>query len=483
MNSARARWTALSVLCIGTLMTVLDETIVNVALPVMQRELGFTQAGVSWVINAYLLAYGGLLIFAGRLGDLIGHRRVLLIGVSVFTVASVSAGLSSNATMLVISRFAQGGGAAMITAVTLALIVTMFTDQREQTRAIGFYSFTFAGGGALGLLVGGVLMQLTSWQWLFFINLPIGLLSLVVGWRLLPRGRGPGLTAGLDILGAGLLVSAVSLSVYGVITAEHLGWGGQTLVALGVAVVLLIAFVVRQRTARVPLLALRILKDRDVAGANVVQFLVTGALYGSFFLATLLLQQVLGYAPMQMALSFVPLTVVTAIASILLAPFVTARFGERIALVLGLLVFLAGALLLSHVPVDGGYLADVLVPLLLLGLGIGTVLPPIMGLAMSGAAPDQVGVVSGLANSTGMIGGAVWTAVVASLSGAVTSTLVAAGADERVALRDGLAVGALAIAGVLGVALVVAGVVLRRRIPEEAQGSADRDRRDVPTAL
>lgn len=421
MNSARARWTALSVLCIGTLMTVLDETIVNVALPVMQRELGFTQAGVSWVINAYLLAYGGLLIFAGRLGDLIGHRRVLLIGVSVFTVASVSAGLSSNATMLVISRFAQGSGAAMITAVTLALIVTMFTDQREQARAIGFYSFTFAGGGALGLLVGGVLMQLTSWQWLFFINLPIGLL--------------------------------------------------------------LIAFVVRQRTARVPLLALRILKDRDVAGANVVQFLVTGALYGCFFLATLLLQQVLGYAPMQMALSFVPLTVVTAIASILLAPFVTARFGERIALVLGLLVFLAGALLLSHVPVDGGYLADVLVPLLLLGLGIGTVLPPIMGLAMSGAAPDQVGVVSGLANSTGMIGGAVWTAVVASLSGAVTSTLVAAGADERVALRDGLAVGALAIAGVLGVALVVAGVVLRRRIPEEAQGSADRDRRDVPTAL
>ncbi|MPS75792.1 MAG: MFS transporter [Microbacterium sp.] len=250
MNSARARWTALSVLCIGTLMTVLDETIVNVALPVMQRELGFTQAGVSWVINAYLLAYGGLLIFAGRLGDLIGHRRVLLIGVSVFTVASVSAGLSSNATMLVISRFAQGGGAAMITAVTLALIVTMFTDQREQTRAIGFYSFTFAGGGALGLLVGGVLMQLTSWQWLFFINLPIGLLSLVVGWRLLPRGRGPGLTAGLDILGAGLLVSAVSLLVYGVITAEHLGWGGQTLVDLGVAVVLLIVAIVWAITQR-----------------------------------------------------------------------------------------------------------------------------------------------------------------------------------------------------------------------------------------
>lgn len=463
MKLAPARWTALVVLCIGTLMTILDETIVNVALPVMQEELGFTQAGVSWVINAYLIAYGGLLIFAGRLGDLIGHRRVLLIGVALFAVASVSAGLSMNAVMLVVSRFAQGAGAALITAVTLALIVTMFTDPAEQARAIGFYSFTFAGGGALGLLVGGVLMQLASWQWLFFINVPVGLLSLVVGWRLLPRGRSLGLSAGLDLIGAGLLVSAVSLLVYGVINAEHLGWGGVTLAMLGGATILLVAFVVRQRTAKVPLLDLRILKDRDVAGANIVQFLVTGGLYGSFFLATLILQQVLGYAPMQMALSFVPLTIATAIASILIAPFLAARLGERTVLVLGLLVFLAGALLLAHVPVGGEYFGDVLPPLLLLGFGIGVVLPPIMGLAMSGAAPDQVGVVSGLANSTGMIGGAFWTAVVASLSGAVTRELAAAGSDERSALRDGLASGALAIASILVIAVVVAAVVLRRR--------------------
>lgn len=472
MKTAHARWAALIVLCIGTLMTILDETIVNVALPVMQEELGFTQAGVSWVINAYLIAYGGLLIFAGRLGDLIGHRRVLLIGVTIFTAASVAAGLSANAVMLVAARFGQGVGAALITAVTLALIVTMFTEPAEQTRAIGFYSFTFAGGGALGLLVGGVLMQLTSWQWLFFINVPIGLLSLLVGWRLLPRGRGPGLSAGLDLLGAGLLVSAVSLLVSGIINAEHHGWGGTTLVLLGGAVALLLAFVIRQRVARVPLLHLGILRDRDVAGANIVQFLVTGGLYGSFFLATLLLQQVLGYAPMQMALSFVPLTIVTAIASILLAPFLTARLGERATLLAGLVVFLAGAVLLSHVPVGGDYLADVLAPLLLLGLGIGVVLPPIMALAMSGAAEDQVGVVSGLANSTGMIGGAFWTAVVASLSGAVTSGLLEAGVGERDALRQGLAVGALTLALVLVVALVVALVVLRRRSPGEPADAA-----------
>jgi len=468
MKASRARWIALVVLCIGTLMTILDETIVNVALPVMQKELGFSQAGVSWVINAYLIAYGGLLVFAGRLGDLLGHRRVLLIGVSVFTVASVAAGLSPSAIILVASRFGQGVGAALITAVTLALIVTMFTEPREQARAIGFYSFTFAGGGALGLLLGGVLMQLASWQWLFFINLPIGLVSLVVGWRLLPRGRALGLGRGLDVVGAGLLVAAVSLLVYGVITAEHLGWGGTTIVSLGAAVILLFGFVLRQRRAKVPLLHLGVLRDRDVAGANVIQFLVTGGLYGSFFIATLLLQQVLGYAPMQMALSFVPLTIVTALASIVVAPFLAARFRERITLVVGLLAFLAGALLLARVPLGGGYLADVLAPLLLLGLGIGIVLPPIMSLAMSKAGEDEVGAVSGLANSTGMIGGAFWTAVVASVIGAVAGARGDAGAEGRAALAQGLAAGSLAIAAVLVVALVVALAVLRRRRDPEA---------------
>lgn len=467
MKTTRARWIALIVLCIGTLMTILDETIVNVALPVMQEELGFSQGGVSWVINAYLIAYGGLLVFAGRLGDLIGHRKVLLSGVAVFTAASVAAGLSQNAVMLVISRFAQGAGAALITAVTLALIVMMFTEPTEQTRAIGFYSFTFAGGGALGLLVGGVLMQLASWQWLFFINLPIGLISFVVGWRLLPRGRRLGLSAGLDILGAGLLVSSVSLLVYGIINAEHHGWGGTTLAYLGGAAILLTGFIVRQRLAKVPLLDLGVLRDRNVAGANAIQFLVTGGLYGSFFIATLLLQQVLGYTPMQMALSFVPLAVVTAIASILVAPFLTGRFGERITLIVGLVVFLAGALLLAGVPADGAYVANVLPSLLLLGLGIGTVLPPIMSLAMSTAKDDEVGVVSGLANSTGMIGGALWTAVVASIIGSVAGALTESGNAERAALSTGLMLGSLALAAVIVVALAVAVFVVRRRGADE----------------
>ncbi len=471
MKTTRARWIALIVLCIGSLMTILDETIVNVALPVMQEELGFTQGGVSWVINAYLIAYGGLLVFAGRLGDLIGHRKVLLSGVAVFTAASVAAGLSQNAVMLVIARFAQGAGAALITAVTLALIVMMFTEPAEQTRAIGFYSFTFAGGGALGLLVGGVLMQLASWQWLFFINLPIGLVSFMVGWRLLPRGRRLGLSAGLDILGAGLLVSSVSLLVYGIINAEHHGWGGTTLAYLGGAVILLTAFIIRQRLARVPLLDLGILRDRNVAGANVIQFLVTGGLYGSFFIATLLLQQVLGYSPMQMALSFVPLAVVTAIASILIAPFLTGRFRERITLIIGLVVFVMGALLLARVPVDGAYVTDVLPSLLLLGLGIGTVLPPIMNLAMSTAREDEVGVVSGLANSTGMIGGALWTAVVASIIGSVASGLTDSGAVERAALSTGLMLGSLALAVIVIVALAVAVFVVRRRDADENAGT------------
>ena len=469
MNSTRSRWTALVVLCIGTLMTVLDETIVNVALPVMQEELGFSQGGVSWVINAYLIAYGGLLVFAGRLGDLIGHKNVLITGITIFTVSSVIAGLSQNAITLVAARFGQGVGAALVTAVTLALIVTMFTEPAEQAKAIGFYSFTFAGGGAIGLLAGGVLMQLATWHWLFFINLPIGVISIILGIKLLPGGKGLGISAGLDVPGAGLLVSSVSLLVYSIIHAEHNGWAGMTLVFMVAAILLLVGFVIRQRKAKTPLFNLGVLRDRNVAGANIVQFLVSGSLYASFFVATLYLQQVLGYSPMQMAMTFIPLAVMTAIGSIAVSPYLAGKVGERINLIIALVIFIIGALLLARTPLQANFALDVLPSMLLLGLGVGVALPPIMTLAMSNAGEDEVGVISGLANSAGMVGGALWVAVVASISGSVAASMMGGGTAEVESVNSGLMVGSLALVGVLTIALLVTVFMIRQKTPQASE--------------
>ncbi|WP_218920535.1 MFS transporter [Lentzea guizhouensis] len=453
-------------------MTILDETIVNVALPVMRDELGFSQGGVSWVINAYLIAYGGLLVFAGRLGDLIGHKNVLLAGVTVFTVASAVAGLSQNSVTMVAARFGQGAGAALITAVTLALIVTMFTEPQEQTKAIGFYGFTFAGGGAFGLLVGGVLMQLTSWHWLFFINLPIGVISVIAGWKLLPGGKGLGIKQGLDVTGAALLVSSVSLLVYSVVNAEHSGWTAVTTLSYAAgALILLTGFVIRQRMARVPLFNLGILRSRVVAGANIVQFLVVGAMYGGFFLATQYMQQIHGYSPLQVALAFLPMTGAIGLSSLWLIGVLTPKIGERGLLLLGLGLFLVGAGLLARTPIEAGYLVDVLPATLFLGFGMGLGYPPILSLAMSTAKEDEVGVISGLANSTGQVGGAMWVAVVGSVIGSVAVS--AGGTGSVAAVNSGLMYGSFVMIGILAAAVLVTLFVIGRvKTPADGESTA-----------
>lgn len=449
-------------------MTILDETIVNVALPVMRDELGFSQGGVSWVINAYLIAYGGLLVFAGRLGDLIGHKNVLLVGVTIFTASSVVAGLAQNSITMVAARFGQGAGSALITAVTLALIVTMFTDAKEQTKAIGFYGFTFAGGGAFGLLVGGVLMQLTSWHWLFFINLPIGIASIIAGMKLLPGGKGLGIKQGLDVTGAALLVSSVSLLVYSVVHAEHNGWTSPSTLAYAAgALVLLTGFVIRQRKARVPLFNLGILRSRVVAGANIVQFLVVGAMYSGFFLATQYMQQIHGYSPLQVALAFLPMTVAIGLSSLWLLGVLTPRLGERGVLLLGLGLFIVGAVLMARTPLQASYLIDVLPATIFLGFGMGIGYPPILSLAMSTAKEDEVGVISGLANSTGQVGGAMWVAVVGSVIGSVA----AAGGASIAAINSGLMFGAFVLTGVLVAAVAVTLFVIGK-VEAPADGEA-----------
>src|SRR5215203_2634946 len=341
------RWIALYVLCIGMLMIVLDMTIVNVALPSIQSDLGFSQSSLAWVVNAYLIAFGGLLLLAGRLGDIISRRTVFLAGLLVFTLASLACGLAQTQEMLVAARFVQGIGGAMTSAVILGMIVTMFPEPREQAKAIGVYAFVASAGGSIGLLAGGVLTQSINWHWIFFVNIPIGIATAVFALRLLERDKGIGFGAGADIPGAVLVTGALMLLVYTIVKpAAEDGWGSSGALGLGaLALVLLAAFVVRQARAQSPLMPLRIFRSRNVSGANVVQALVVAGMFGTFFLGSLYLERVLGYDALEIGLAFLPTTIVMGTLSVRYSEPLITRFGARTTL-LPSLVLIAAALAL-----------------------------------------------------------------------------------------------------------------------------------------
>src|SRR3954451_13202984 len=333
----RSRWIALVVLCVGMLMIILDQTIVNVALPSIQRDLGFSQSTLAWVVNAYLIAFGGLLLLAGRVGDLIGRRRIFLIGLGVFTAASLVCGLADSQEVLIGARFVQGAGGALTSAVILGMIVTMFPKPAEQAKAIGVFSFVASAGGSIGLLAGGILTDLINWHWIFFINVPIGIVTAVLAMRLLPHDRGVGLSAGADVAGAVLITSALMLLVYTLVKpAADDGWGATTTLALGaVAIALLVAFVVREATARTPLVPLGIFRSRNITGSNLVQVLAVAGMFGMFFMGTLYLERVLHYDPLQIGLAFLPATVTMGALSIGYTDKLIMRFGPRNVLVPG----------------------------------------------------------------------------------------------------------------------------------------------------
>src|SRR6478609_5262567 len=325
------RWLALAVLCAGTLMIVLDATIVNGALPAIQRDFGFSQSSLAWVVNAYLIAFGGVLLLAGRLGDLLGRRRIFLVGLTVFTVASLVCGLSPSGPVLIASRFIQGLGGAMTSAVILGMIVTMFTEPQERTRAISLYSFVAAAGASVGLLAGGVLTELLNWHWIFFVNLPVGAATAIATLRLVPSYRGAGLRAGADVPGALLITGAMMLAVFTIVDpAAQQGWLSAKTLTLGAcALALLSGFVLRQHTARNPLMPLRILASRTVVGANLVQVLGTAGMFGMSFLGSLYLRQILGYGPLQIGLAFLPVTVTMGALSVRFTDRLVTRFGAR----------------------------------------------------------------------------------------------------------------------------------------------------------
>ncbi|HEY7150367.1 MAG TPA: DHA2 family efflux MFS transporter permease subunit [Solirubrobacterales bacterium] len=480
MVEDRTRWIALYVLCVGMLMIVLDATIVNVALPSIQQDLGFSQSSLAWVVNAYLIAFGGLLLLAGRLGDLLGRRSVFLAGLSVFTAASLLCAFASSQEVLIAARFIQGAGGALTSAVILGMIVTMFPEPREQAKAIGVYSFVASAGGSIGLLAGGALTQAASWHWIFFVNLPIGVATALLALRLVERDRGIGLDQGADLPGAALVVAALMLGVYTILEAGDYGWGSLHTLGLGaVSLALLSVFVARQARIPNPLMPLRLFRARNVAGANAVQALFVAGMFGMFFLGALYLQRVLGYDALEVGLAFLPVTLAIGTLSLGFSERLNMRFGPK-ATLLPSLVLIAGALVLfARAPVNGDYLTDVLPVMVLLGVGAGLSFPSLMTLAMSGATRDDAGLASGLVNTTLQVGGAIGLAILATLATTRTDHLLGEGEATASALTDGYHLAFLIAAGLVAVAIAVAITVLTSDgVAERSESSVDR--RDAP---
>ncbi|WP_406502796.1 MFS transporter [Streptomyces sp. NBC_01602] len=465
-TTTRSRRLALGVIATGMLMIILDGSIVTVAMPAIQNDLGFTPAGLSWVVNAYLIAFGSLLLLAGRLGDLLGRKRMFLAGTAVFTVASLLAGLATTPALLIAARFLQGIGGAMASAVGLGILVTLFTEPRERARAIAVFSFTGAAGASIGQVLGGVLTDALSWHWIFFINLPIGLAALVVAVPVLPADRGLGLRAGADVIGALLVTAGLMLAIYTVVKVEEYGWTSAHTLGLGVAAaVLLGAFIARQVGAGTPLLPLRILRSRTVAGANLVQLLMVAALFSFQILVALYLQKVLGYGSARTGLAMLPAAAVIGVVSLGVSARLNARFGERRVLLAGL-VLLVGVLgLLARVPVHAHYLTDLL-PVMLLAAGFGLALPALTSLGMSDAKADDAGLASGLFNTTQQIGMAVGIALLSTLAASRTDELLADGQSRAAALTGGYHLAFVIGAAFLVAAFVVAFAVLRPQRPK-----------------
>jgi EmrB/QacA subfamily drug resistance transporter len=445
-------------------MVILDGTIVNVALPSIQSDLGFTPSNLAWVINSYLIAFGGLLLLSGRLGDLVGRKRILVAGLTVFTVASLLCGLSVTPEELIAARFIQGIGGALSSAVALGMIVTMFPEQPEQARAFGVYSFVASAGASIGLLAGGILTHAISWHWIFFVNVPIGIVSILLSVRLIDSDRGIGLRSGADVIGATLVTAALMLGVYTIVQTSQYGWTSVQTIGLGaLSILLLTGFVVRQATAKNPLLPLRVFKPRNVWGANLVQLLMVAGMLGFFFMSSLFMQRVLGLNPLQIGLAFLPVAITIGVLSVGLSARLTTRFGARRVLLPALILVGSGLALYMRLPVQSNYFVDLLPGMLLLGVGAGLVFPSLATLAMSSATDSDSGLASGLLNTTAQVGGALGLAVLATLAASQTQSLRALGESAPDALTGGFRMVFGLSAALLVAAFLLAVVVLRQQ--------------------
>jgi EmrB/QacA subfamily drug resistance transporter len=463
-ENAKKRWWALYVLCSGVLMIVLDTTIVNVALPSIREDLQFTETSLVWVVNAYMLTFGGFLLLGGRLGDLFGSRKLFLIGLVFFTVASVGCGLANSQGMLIAARAIQGIGGAVVTAVALSLIMSIFTDDAERPKAMGIYGFVCSAGGSVGVLLGGFLTTTLNWHWIFLVNVPIGLLVYLFSARLLPADKPRTAAARLDFSGAITVTGSMMLAVYAIVNGQTLGWGSTTTLALlGTAAALLIAFLVIEMRVREPLMPLSLFKLRNVATANVAAVLWAAAMFAWFFISALYLQLVLGYNPMQVGLSFLPANLIMAAFSLGLSAKIVVRWGFRGPLAAGLLFAAAGLAWFARAPLDGGFLVDVLPGMVLLGIGAGIAFNPMLLGAMSDVSPSESGLASGVLNTAFMMGGALGLAILASFAAMRSQTLLDAGADTAAALNGGYQLAFVIGAACAAVAAAIGVTFMRTR--------------------
>ncbi|HEU5264460.1 MAG TPA: MFS transporter [Gaiellaceae bacterium] len=472
---SRTRWLALLVLCMGDLMIVLDVTIVGVALPSIREDLGFSEESLAWVVNAYLITFGGFLLLGGRLGDLFGHRRLFLLGIALFTLASMACGLATSQDVLVGARAVQGVGGAVVSAVALSLTMTLFTEPAERAKAMGVFGFVASGGGSIGVLLGGVLTDALSWHWIFLVNVPVGILVVVLSLVLIPAARIPTATQQLDIAGAVTVTSALMLAVYAIVNGNEVGWvTARTLGLLAVAALLLVAFLAIESRVQSPLMPLRLFRLRNIAVSNVVGVLWAGAMFAWFFLSALYLQLVLGYSPMEVGLAFLPGNLIMGALSIGLSAKLVIRFGIKPPLVTGLGLAAVGLLLLARAPVDGTFVVDVLPSMILLGLGAGMAFNPVLLAAMSDVEPTEAGLASGFVNTSFMMGGALGLAVLASLAASRTDALLADGASDLAALTGGYHLAFFVGALFAFAAAALGGLLLRQgAYAGEHEGAAD----------
>src|SRR2546429_5849342 len=436
--SERTRWFALYVLCLATLMIVLDTTIVNVALPSIRGDLGFSETSLAWVVNAYLLTFGGFLLLGGRLGDLYGHRRLFLLGLTLFTLASLACGLSNSQALLIGARAVQGLGGAVVSAVALSLIMNLFTEPADRAKAMGVYGFVCAGGGSIGVLLGGILTSALSWHWIFLVNIPIGIAVYALCVALLPNARGPIANSRLDVAGAVTVTTSLMLAVYAIVNGNEAGWtSAQSIGLLVASAVLLVIFLGIEARVRAPLMPLGLFRFRNVATANVVGVLWAAAMFAWFFISALYMQLVLGYSALQVGLAFLPANLIMAAFSLGLSAKLVMRFGIRVPLAGGLLLAAAGLALFAQAPAEGNFALHVLPGMILLGVGAGMAFNPVLLAAMSDVAPSESGLASGVVNTAFMMGGALGLASLASLAASRTNSLLASGNDHLVALNGG----------------------------------------------
>ena len=473
ITDSRTRWLAFAVLSLGSFMIVLDTTIVNVALPSIRTDLGFTEASLAWVVNAYMLFFGGFLLLGGRLGDLYGRRKLFVAGIGIFTAASFAAGISSSQPILVAARAAQGLGGAVVSAAGLSLMMSIFTEPAERAKAMGVVGFISAGGGSVGVLLGGILTSVFGWHAVFMVNIPVGIAVYALSLRLLPATRPFASGTRLDVAGAVTVTASLMLAVYAIVNGNESGWtSGQTVGLLAAAVALLAAFFVIESRVSDPLVPLTLLRRRNLAIANVMGVLWAAAMFAWFFLSALYLQVVLRYDPLQVGLAFLPGNVIMAIFSVGISAKLVMRFGLKAPLGTGLALAGLGLALLVRAPIDGNYVVDVLPSMILLGLGAGIAFNPMIIVAMTDVEPERSGLASGLVNTSFMMGGALGLAVLASIAAARTGDSLASGAAQIAALTDGyhaaFAIGAAfaIIAAVLGFKL------LRSQSPAEQQEPA-----------